>query len=193
MKCVSFFILLSESLLLVAYPSPHNLVLFFLGNFRITAEEQEKKWAKIDETIRHQPAHDAPTLADEQVLTTWQRRHWYTLICTRFWSSDAAIQSREETTFKGLRREFILDRALEEPFAPKDAAKRLKHSFNFGRYLGLAQIHILSHAVEVQKQTWFFFGVTAIAFYGIAVAVHERVMVRCCYSPTFFLRLTLGA
>ena len=66
---------------------------------------------------------------------------------------------------------------MDAPFAPKDASKRLKETFNFGRYLGVAQIHILGHSVEVQKKTWSFFGLMAVAFFGIAKVVHEKVMV----------------
>ena len=150
-----------------------------------TAEHQQKEWSKIDDEIRHQRSR-AATSSENDVLAALQRRPWYTLICTRFWSSAESVRSREETVFKALRREFILDRALDEPFQPKPPEKRLKESFNFGRYLGLAQIHILSHAVEVQKKTWFFFALTAVAFYGVALAVHERVMVSVCQLVTLF-------
>lgn len=122
------------------------------------------------------------------------------MIGSRVWSSAAAIRAREEVVFKFLRREFILDRSLDAPFSPKDPDKRVEDSFNFGRYLGLAQIHILSHAVEVQQKTWLFFAVMAIAFYFIAKLVHEKVMVSSLssfgvlmYVICFFHPLTICA
>lgn len=154
----------------------------------LIAEEQEKEWDRIDDNIRHKRTPQTNISAQEEAMSAWRGRDWYTLICMRLWSSKASIKARDETVFRVLRREFILDRNLDEPFAPKDPAKRVKNSFNFGRYLGLAQIHILSHAVEVQKKTWSFFGLAAIAFYGVAVAVHERVMVSFVQRYTFAKR-----
>ena len=155
----------------------HNYLFCICNNLILLAEEQEKEWARIDDNIRHNRAPQTNTSVQEEAMSAWRRRDWYQLICMRLWSSRASIKARDETVFRVLRREFILDRELDEPFAPKDPAKRVKDSFNFGRYLGLAQIHILSHAVEVQKKTWSFFGLMAIAFYGVAVVVHEKVMV----------------
>ena len=99
------------------------------------------------------------------------------MICTRFWSGNKYVKAREEAVFRALRREFILDRNLEPPFQPMDKEKRVQETFNFGRYLGLAQIHILSHIVHIPFSVWAFFAVSAVAFYGLAMLVHERVMV----------------
>jgi Ca2+-binding EF-hand superfamily protein len=138
------------------------------------ASETEKAWDKMDEQIRHQRNH-AATQSEHNVVAALQQRPWYSLLCSRFWSLTHESNRREEAVFRALRREFVLDRSLAEPFLPVAEDKQVEDSFNFGRYLGLAQIHILSHAVEVQKGTWVFFGVTATLFYGVAVVVHEKV------------------
>lgn len=140
------------------------------------AGHQQKEWDKIEESIRHQRTHN-PTQAEQDQVYDLQRRPWYTLFCTRLWSNQRAVVAREEAVYRALRREFILDRALDPPFEVRGPEKRIQDTFNFARYLGLAQIHILSHAVEVQKGTWMFFAFSSIVFYYIAVLVEEKIEV----------------
>lgn len=140
------------------------------------AEEQHREWDKLEEEIRHQRCQDA-TQSEHDAMAALQRRPWYTMICTRFWSNQSAVKAREETVYKALRREFILDRSLDEPFVPADKVRRVEDTFNFGRYLGLANVHLISNAVEVHQETWFFFAVMTGVFYGIALAAHEKIYV----------------
>jgi len=89
------------------------------------------------------------------------------------------VPDTEFLIFQALRHEFILDRDLEPPFAAKSGENgqyRLNaKDFNFGRYLSLAQAHILTHIVEVEIHTWLFFAIGVILWYYIANAVHRSI------------------
>lgn len=187
-----------------------HFALFFLMVFFVIqvllmireARDQQEHWDKIEEEIRHQRTL-AANQSERDIVHALQRRPWYTLICTRIWSKHRTVLVQEEAAYKALRREFILDRGLDEPFAAKDEEKRVKETFNFGRYLGLAQVHILSHSVEVQSGTWMFFALGGVVFYFIAVLANENIEVRetvsillcslrSCFCLTPFLMLVDG-
>lgn len=143
------------------------------------AGEQQREWNKIEDDIRHQrDSHRAMfTQSEQDQMHALHRRRWYTFCCTRLWSNQRAVMAREEAVYRALRREFVLDRGLDPPFQPRGDEHRVEPTFNFARYLGLAQIHILSHAVEVQKGTWMCFALGGVVFYIIAVLVEQHIEV----------------
>mmetsp|Transcript_18487 Transcript_18487/g.35116 ORF Transcript_18487/g.35116 Transcript_18487/m.35116 type:complete len:742 (-) Transcript_18487:103-2328(-) len=142
------------------------------------AEEQHEIWAEIDEEIRHhQTPNQAATQEEIDEMAILQHKPWYSLICSRLFLGNEVVKAREEIVFKALRREFIVDREVEPPFETSNARKRVEYTFNYGRYLGLAQIHILSHVVEVEENTWLFFAAMTVVFYLIGHAVSRDIVV----------------
>ena len=150
------------------------------------AEEQHEIWAEIDEEIRHHHSpNQAPTREEEEEMAVLQHKPLYSMICSRLFIGDKAVKAREELVFKALRREFIIDREVDPPFQPSSAHKRVEHTFNYGRYLGLAQIHILSHVVEVEENTWLFFAFMSVVFYGIGNLVSRDISVSSLWRLFF--------
>lgn len=142
------------------------------------AEEQHDIWAEIDDEIRHNHAPNSGATEEEMdQMRILQHKPWYSMICSRLIIGDEAVKAREELVFKALRREFILDRDVEAPFQAANRNKRVEHTFNYGRYLGLAQIHILSHVVEVEESTWIFFAFLTVVFYAIGDLVGRDIVV----------------
>lgn len=140
------------------------------------ASLQHSRWNAMDERIRHEESHDV-TPSERKTILAWQSLPWYALLYHQIMGSASEQHNREETIFRSLRREFLLDRSLHEPFGPTSADKRLDDTFNFGRYLGLAEIHVLSHAIKVQLGTWGFFAFMTLAFYGVTYALGFEVKV----------------
>lgn len=140
------------------------------------AEEQQEEWHKLDEKIIHEAEHHH-TEDDHEVMDALHASKWYMLLCSRLWIGGEGVEKREAAVFKALRTEFILDRDIHPPYTPAPPERRVNDHFNFARYLGLAQIHILSHVVEVENRTWVFFALLAVLFYFIALLVDEMTMV----------------
>ena len=145
------------------------------------AEKQQDRWFEMDERIRLEHGMDMKQSERDEMQMALKKRRWYSIICDGF---DAR---REELIFRALRREFILDRSLSKPFRPCDPEKRLSDTFNFGRYLGLAQVHVLSHVIEVHLSTWGFFAFMTVLFYVIAIALNFQIEVSDRQNAFIFL------
>lgn len=142
------------------------------------AEKQQREWVELDERIRNEPPYQCLSDAERQTLSKLQQTSSVNLLLNRcFRETKRELQWQDEVVYRALRREFILDRSLDAPFAPTEGRKRVSHSFRFGRYLGLAQIHILSQSIEVERETWCFFGVMTIAYYLVGTLLEYKVEV----------------
>ena len=151
------------------------------------AEEQHEIWAEIDEEIRHHHTPNQGATQEEiDEMAVLQHKPWYSMICSRLFIGNEAVKAREELLFKALRREFVVDREVEPPFETSHAHKRVEHTFNYGRYLGLAQIHILSHVVEVEENTWLFFAFMTVVFYLIGHTVSRDIAVSDLWRTSLF-------
>eukprot|EP00977_Amphora_coffeiformis_P006109 scaffold1323_cov160-Amphora_coffeaeformis.AAC.14 len=145
------------------------------------AEKQHHRWFELDEKIGlEQSSMELTQTERDEIQTALRktRRPWYSIFGDCFCFSkdgDTAQQRREEIIFRLLRREFILDRSLSKPFRPADPGKRIPSTFQFGRYLALAQVHVLSHVIEVQLSTWGLFAFMTCVFFAVAVALNFHI------------------
>jgi hypothetical protein len=146
------------------------------------AEHQQHEWTSLDARIRNEQLisqNHRLTTEEREALNRLHETPWYALISRHFWfDSSENIRRQEELVWRALRTEFILDRSLDPPFTPIDQVKRLDSTFHFGRYLGLAQIHVLSHAIEVEQETWLFFAGTTVLYYAVGALVQYNETVR---------------
>ena len=151
------------------------------------ADKQDHRWFEMDEHIgmEHTSMELTPTEMEEIQRILYgkeSRRPWYSILGDRLCFSsnrhrETAQKRREEMIFRLLRREFILDRSLSAPFRPTDPAKRLSGTFPFGRYLALAQVHVLSHVIEVQLGTWGLFAFMTCIFFVVAIVLNFQIEV----------------
>lgn len=78
--------------------------------------------------------------------------------------------------FWGIRTEFLLERSVVPPFDPA-ANNGIDDGFNFGRYLSICLGQTLSHVVEVDNQTWAFFGVVSLLYYCLLMLTSNNLHV----------------
>ena len=79
--------------------------------------------------------------------------------------------------FEGVRKEFLLERSVTQPFEPAEDANRVADDFNFGRYLSICLGHALGHVVEVKIVTWAFFAMVTILFYAFLILIGNSALV----------------
>lgn len=169
----------------------HYTIFFIMVGFVVQvlalvneAAETEEVWSEYDEDCRLQVQsnEDSSTLEEENFMSTEDELHLSrnpASFCKRLIPTfpDALDHLREKVVFQALRREFIVERSPHEPFHPVEESKRVEKDFLFGRYLGLAQIHLLTHVVEVRVPTWAVFAFGTISFYIYALCVRENLLV----------------
>lgn len=101
-----------------------------------------------------------------------QTPNWYeTLI-----NGDSALQDQtivEQLVYASLRDEFIREREVDPPFSA--STNSVSKDFNFARYLGHAQTHLLKHVVEVERETLLLFAVGTVAFSALALVAEGDV------------------
>jgi len=140
------------------------------------ASETEEQWLEMDKACRGHQTDWAPTADEIKAASEVDRSYWYARFFPQLLNKDQECV-KDRVLFQALRNEFILDRGDEYPFEPVPESKRVGDDFNFGRYLALAQTHVLMHVVEVQKYTWICFAAGTLVYFALALAVRENVEV----------------
>ena len=148
------------------------------------ASTTEDKWERMDTKCRelrlaegrHDDALVFPSSSEQEAAIHLRSIYWLTRFFKGF-RDKKEYDRKEFFMFQALRNEFILDRGLEPPFEPRPVISEAD-DFNFGRYLSLAQAHILTHIVEVKVHTWICFAAGALCWYLICISVnrHEETL-----------------
>lgn len=118
------------------------------------AMETEARWIEMD--------HKARALSSGYIGWDGQRRRrsiWRLLPGCR------QLQQQQDDDFMmfyAMRKEFLLDRNVEPPFAPAD--EQLPDDFAFGRYLSVCLGSMLAHVVEVSTATWMLFAALSCVY-----------------------------
>lgn len=125
------------------------------------AMDTESRWIQMD--------YDARGLSPQSIATEWEgrnRRQAIWKLLPGFRRARKRKQAEEDLVmFYSMRKEFLLDRNVEPPFAP--AAEQLPADFAFGRYLSVCLGTMLAHVVEVSNATWMLFAIGSCLYAGL--------------------------
>jgi len=157
-----------------------SVMIFFVAQVLVLlkfATETDNEWAAMDKLCRNDVALNrtewTPSAEERQALQKLRKASWVTRFIPQLFDKSAE-QIRDTVIFRALRHEFLLDRSLGPPFRPT-ATEKQQLDFDFGRYLAIAQSHMLEHVVEVEQDAWLWFAVGTILFYAFAYLVHDNM------------------
>jgi len=101
-------------------------------------------------------------------------------LLSSFTKTKAQRHRAELTIFQGIRKEFILERSMKEPFEP-NTLNPVDGNFHFGRYLSHCLGKDLANIVHVSTTTWCFFAMLTLFFFGLTfVLPGDKVEVNVC-------------
>jgi len=164
------------------------IMVFFVVNVLVLVhggEAMEKTWRAFNTACRD-PEYLAKLDALEednkpsQCRTSYiQYLFWQNMVVPFRWRTSRKGEREHLQYFRAMRREFVLERSFEPPFAPHLGHKdRVPEDFDFGRYLSICLGHNLQHMVHLSIYTWMVLGLFSLIFYAIAVIIENDKEVR---------------
>lgn len=187
--------------LLETFEFVHYMLFFIMVFFVISvlllvkgATTMERKWYQMDQKCQHRKQSalldrlEASGLGGrynlrEEGLASYLLKSVGLSACCRNPTKDYVD---EWSLFRGLRTEFVMERALDPPHSP-NSTHNIADDFDYGRYLGACLAQEMAHVIHLSPTAWYVLAALTVVYYGLMFTVQNEIKVSNAFSEGLYL------